>query len=176
MGEAVASQATTHATCSSHRRYWLTCDQYERLVQACGDCCQICRRPAAECRPHQKLYIDHDQHYGVWAVRGLLCPRCNSLLISDRPDPEWAFDYLATPWFRRAYAEMGVSVEHLLEPPVGSYFNSPKGTSWVREDDCWQNESFARGRRDWARLCREFSPLQLREIHVPRSNSEEGLA
>ena len=95
MGEAVASQATTHATCGAHRRYWLTSEQSDRLVQACGDRCQICRRPAADCRPHRKLYLDHDHHYEVWAVRGLLCPRCNSPLISDRPDPNWAQEVAA---------------------------------------------------------------------------------
>jgi hypothetical protein len=157
-----------HANCS-HKRYWLTCEQYEELIEACGNCCQTCQRPAAECRPHSKLYIDHDQHYGIWAVRGLLCPRCNSLLISDRPDPAWAQDYIANPWFRRAFAEMGVSIEMAPEPPLKSHFRSPKGTSWVREEDGWRCWSYSLCSRTWRDMCMNFSPLHLRHVNIPTS-------
>lgn len=155
-----------HANCS-HKRYWLTCEQYENLIDACGNCCQTCRKPAAECRPYRKLYIDHHQHYGVWAVRGLLCPPCNSKLVSYIPDPPWAQEYLSNPWFKRAFAELGLSIEPGTEPPPGSRFRSPKGTLWVREEDCWQNQSFILSKRDWRGMCMDFSPAHLLGIETP---------
>lgn len=156
-----------HASCKNHDRYWLTCEQYEGLIEASGNRCQICGVAASSCIPHRKLFIDHDQGYGIWAVRGLLCPQCNANCRWDKPDPEWALDYLCDPWFERAFAEMGVPIEPQPEPPIGSVFQSPKRTRWVREERWWQNQSFIRSYRDWRGMCRDFSPVHLQHIRVP---------
>src|SRR5690606_24422949 len=163
LGEKMASSRTlpAHENCN-HTKYWLTCEQYEELIAACGNRCQTCGLPGYDNPPHRKLFIDHDYGYGIWAVRGLLCGRCNNKLKWGEPAPEWATNYLADPWFKRAFAEMGVSIERQTEPPVGSYFDSPRGTRWVRTANHWQNESFARSTRDWHGMCRDFSPADLR--------------
>jgi hypothetical protein len=154
-----------HENCN-HTKYWLTCDQYEQLLADSGNRCQACGRPASDCQPHQKLYIDHDYDYGVWAVRGLLCPRCNGAFVQGKTVPDWADEYFSDPWFRRAFAEMGVPIERQPEPPVGSAFKSPRGTTWIRTERCWQNQSFARSTRDWHGMCRDFSPLHLQHVKV----------
>lgn len=167
LGEKMASTRTlpAHENCN-HTKYWLTCEQYEELLNACDNQCQTCGRPGTENPPHRKLFIDHDYAYGIWAVRGLLCGRCNGKLTYDKPAPEWAADYLADPWFKRAFAEMGVSIERQPEPPIGSIFKSPKGPTWIRTERCWQNESYAVSTRDWYGMCRDFSPVHLQHIKV----------
>lgn len=156
-----------HENCN-HKRYWLTCDQYEDLITACGNCCQACGRPADDCSPHRKLYIDHDYDYGIWAVRGLLCPRCNGLLPQGATGPDWAQDYLADPWFKRFFAALGVPIEMPPEPPIGSSFSSPTGSTWVRDLHRWQNKSHAKSWRTWAGMYRDFSPADLQHVRVQK--------
>jgi Recombination endonuclease VII len=156
-----------HENCN-HTKYWLTCEQYEQILDKSGNQCQACGRPASDCEPHQKLYIDHDYDYGVWAVRGILCPRCNGMFVQGKAVPDWAEAYFRDPWFKQAFAAMDVPIDPQPEPPVGSWFRSPSGTTWRRNHQRWQNESFARAWRDWRGMCRDFSPLHLREIHVPK--------
>jgi hypothetical protein len=91
-----------HATCQ-HGRYRLTCDDFEDLWTHAEGCCEICRAPAAE-TPDGKLFIDHAQVYGFFAVRGLLCSKCNSLMgYVDRGEKEdrRVRKYLANAWFVR---------------------------------------------------------------------------
>lgn len=152
-----------HVSCKAHRRYWLTCAQYEGLIAACGNRCQACHRPAAESLPARKLFIDHHQWRGSWAVRGLLCHRCNALLTTDRPDPEWAAEYLAAPWFEEAYPAMGVPLDCPPEPPIGKTFYSPTRVMWKRHPGFWRNTSFALvAPHSWYDLYRRYGPLNLR--------------
>ncbi len=90
-------------TCDNHwhRTYSLTCEQFAELRAFTGGLCNICGM-----REHYTpngFYIDHDHALGMWAVRGLLCPRCNTLI--EKPGelvgPE-RDDYLARPWHIRA--------------------------------------------------------------------------
>lgn len=57
-----------------HWRYQLTCVEFGQLLKRANGVCEICGRFA------RKPYIDHDHDLGVWAVRGLVCPSCNTRL------------------------------------------------------------------------------------------------
>lgn len=91
-----------HATCH-HGMYRLTCEDYDALWEHAGGCCEICRTPAAD-TPDGKLFVDHAGAYGFFAVRGLLCSKCNSLMrYVDRGEKHdrRASAYLANAWFVR---------------------------------------------------------------------------
>lgn len=62
-------------------RYGITIADYQRMMGEQGEKCAVCRLP------HNKpLYVDHCHKTG--AVRGLLCPACNTLVgfIENHPD------------------------------------------------------------------------------------------
>ena len=65
--------------------YGLTKPDYERMLEAQGGLCAICRTDTPG-RDDQHFAIDHDHTTGH--VRGLLCQRCNSGLgfFSEKPD------------------------------------------------------------------------------------------
>ncbi len=96
-----------HASCH-HTAYRLTCADYDYLLQRSGGKCEICGTPAAG-TPRGFLGIDHDVRYGYFAVRGLLCDECNSLMrYVDRrlkPADDRTRRYTANAWF------IGVLVE-----------------------------------------------------------------
>ncbi len=90
-------------TCTDHwhRTYSLTCEQFAALLDFTAGRCNICGM-----REHYTpsgLYIDHDHAIALWAVRGLLCPRCNTciempgMLVGPERD-----EYFAKPWHIRA--------------------------------------------------------------------------
>lgn len=90
---------TGHATCQ-HRVYRMTCEQFEDLRERAAGRCEVCRIPAEE-TPQGKLQIDHDGRLGQSAVRGLLCPGCNTLVkfveAGRAVDPRVTV-YLAAAW------------------------------------------------------------------------------
>lgn len=53
-------------------------------------------------RPGRPLNIDHDHALGWWAVRGLVCDRCNQVVrrVEAREYPDWlpVKRYLDNPW------------------------------------------------------------------------------
>lgn len=65
------------------RKYGITLDDYEQMLDAQGGVCAICRN---ECVRREVLSVDHDHETGE--VRGLLCHRCNTAigLLDDDPD------------------------------------------------------------------------------------------
>ena len=76
------------------RRYGLSLADFERLCEAQGDRCAICRSPETD---GWDLAVDHDHMTGK--VRGLLCRRCNAglgLLRDDEQLLRRAADYLAS--------------------------------------------------------------------------------
>ena len=94
-----------HATCFTHRQYYLSCEEYDAIVAHAGGCCEICGK-AAEETPRGKLVLDHLHGYG-WGnlVRGLLCDWCNVMMgrvdsHKEAPSPE-AVRYMRNAWFAR---------------------------------------------------------------------------
>lgn len=71
------------------RRYRITIEDYERLLESQGGVCAICKTPPRSYR----LAVDHCHDSG--AVRGLLCVSCNSKLEWMLAFGEEARRYLA---------------------------------------------------------------------------------
>lgn len=63
------------------RKYGLSLEQYDGMLEAQGGGCAICGRPA---RNDSSLHVDHDHATG--AVRGLLCFSCNNALADFQED------------------------------------------------------------------------------------------
>jgi Recombination endonuclease VII len=72
-------------TFASHLRktYGIDIDEYERMLEAQGGVCAICKEP---CARKSRLSVDHCHTTGK--NRGLLCDDCNNGLgrFRDRPD------------------------------------------------------------------------------------------
>lgn len=81
-----------------HRWYAMDCEEFDRLWMRAGGKCEICRVSWRFASSGQ-LHIDHDPNKGDWAVRGLLCSRCNTMLGTPGrlawPEVD---SYLADPW------------------------------------------------------------------------------
>lgn len=60
------------------KRYGLTTEQYDALLEAQEFRCALCRRHKDEFARGYALAVDHDHETG--AVRGLVCYRCNLTL------------------------------------------------------------------------------------------------
>ncbi len=84
-----------------HRRYSLTCDEFEELWQQAQGRCQICGH-LGDSRPDRTLNVDHDSNLDRSAVRGLLCSRCNARLHESRHASPKRDHYLANPWYLTA--------------------------------------------------------------------------
>lgn len=85
------------------RRYALPEGGYERLLEAQGHRCAICR-----CRAGSKrLAVDHD--HGSGRVRGLLCSTCNHKLLGGGRD---------------SLAVLKAAVAYLEDPPAFEVLNS----------------------------------------------------
>lgn len=91
-----------HQTCH-HGMYRLTCADYDELWDYAHGVCQICGIQPED-TPIGKLVIDHAPEYGFYAVRGLLCSKCNSLMryvdAGQKKDLR-ALRYCANAWFVR---------------------------------------------------------------------------
>ena|SRR5437867_2203783 len=59
------------------RKFGITIDDYQRMLDAQGGVCKICGRSSAENDKLTwgRLVIDHDHKTG--RIRGILCKRCN---------------------------------------------------------------------------------------------------
>jgi hypothetical protein len=60
---------------SLKRRYGITPEQYQKMLDRQGGICAICGRPPKTLR----LSVDHDHRTG--RVRGLLCYQCNKYFV-----------------------------------------------------------------------------------------------
>lgn len=102
--ETAGQRSLWHATCS-HRMYNLGCDEFEALLASAHYACQRCSGT------NERLYIDHDHEIGMWGVRGILCPACNSLLgrvdAGRSPADDLTARYLANPYPHRHPFEVG---------------------------------------------------------------------
>jgi hypothetical protein len=74
------------------RKYGITLEDYDRMLEAQGGVCAICK----EARPEERtLHVDHDHVTGK--IRGLLCFRCNNAIGDLRDDVDLIYrmlDYL----------------------------------------------------------------------------------
>lgn len=79
------------------RVYGITTDEWERMYNAQGGVCYICKEEGflMDEKHEAKLMVDHDHETG--AVRGLLCHNCNralGLLKDDKERLRRAIEYL----------------------------------------------------------------------------------
>jgi hypothetical protein len=63
------------------RKYGMTIEDYDRMLEAQGGGCAICGRPPRE---DISLHVDHDHETG--RIRGLLCFPCNNTLGDFKDD------------------------------------------------------------------------------------------
>jgi len=66
------------------RRYGITRDDYNRMLEEQGDSCAICKTMEVG-RNHTHFHVDHDHKTGK--IRGLLCDLCNRGLGYFKDDP-----------------------------------------------------------------------------------------
>lgn len=169
-----------HATCTRHRQYHLTCDQFDELLKRADGHCEICE---AESQPQIKgccLAIDHEHFVGQWAVRGLLCYVCNNRLSINRripPDPRIQ-RYIANAWYVGELKRCDLSADRPPEPGVGSAILGD-GHSWERftdrREDCWVSRSQNSYRaKSWSSLWWEYGPLHT-TIRCVRAQASESL-
>jgi hypothetical protein len=128
-----------HDSCR-HRFYGLNCLDYEQILADTKQRCELCSA-SPRGNTHGKLFIDHDPAVGQWAVRGLLCHRCNSL-IADKPGwgvtlPAGTEAYLANSWFKRKLAETGTSLDGPPEPLEGGRFRDTWNNRWEKSRGEW---------------------------------------
>ena len=67
--------------------YNLSKEGYEKILSEQNGVCYICERSPDKIRPRRNLAVDHDHKTG--RIRGLLCYRCNHVLLGRilRDDP-----------------------------------------------------------------------------------------
>lgn len=116
-----------------HRRYVLTCAQYEELLARSRGFCELCGQPGAT-QQWGKLCIDHDHRYGLWAVRGLLCHGCNRVVDQLPPTHPSVAPYLASAW----HLGKGWSLAQPDEPSLRSLIREPRGKAWERSEAGWR--------------------------------------
>ncbi|MFF4417037.1 endonuclease domain-containing protein [Streptosporangium sp. NPDC001559] len=161
----VAERATftlpAHETCN-HRNYMLSCEVYEQMLKETGQRCEICQLPASE-NSGGKLFIDHEARRGAWAVRGLICNRCNTILGKDGEVPrnEAFANYLKNSWYRREFTKRGVSLEGPPQPPEGSKVQDAQGRFWTRRGIWWSSSDPRCKSRRWHELVVRSGPLGL---------------
>lgn len=106
-------KTTPHSVSSRHlchhwHEYRLTCEAYDALVARAAGKCEICQEP------HPRLGIDHDHAIAWGAVRGLLCPGCNSRLgfvdRGRREATEHEQRYIDNAYWKSLYADPRVSM------------------------------------------------------------------
>jgi len=142
----------------------LSCGTYEGLLAESGQRCRICQTEARH-NTAGKLFIDHDDSMGKWAVRGLLCHRCNSLLAEK---PGWAVvppadfrTYLADPWYVRRARQLGVELTMPPEPPRSALVRDAHGRAWEHTWMGWRCPDGRARARDWNWLAAQFGPIGL---------------
>jgi hypothetical protein len=126
----------------------MDCDEFDALWARAAGRCEICR-VVWRFVVQQRLDIDHDPRKGDWAVRGLLCSRCNTGLGTpgQMVGPE-VDAYLANPWRTKppvtATARPSLSLVAELKSVAATYRREIEGMDRLRPTlyrgiyDCWQ--------------------------------------
>jgi hypothetical protein len=76
-------RARNHRSRTLRKKFGLTVEEYDRMLEAQGGVCLLCERENTYGR---RLAVDHCHITGK--VRGLLCTRCNAALGVFNDDPE----------------------------------------------------------------------------------------
>lgn len=139
-----------------HRKYWMTCREYEQILRRSRNCCEHCGLPGQD-NIRGRLYIDHDHGFGRWAVRGLLCGKCNTGLGKPWLTADFA-DYLSRSWYLAA----PIPLRPIPEPPSTARVTDGNGNVWLRRNGGWYLP-LPRARqpqvdRSWPWLYQEFGP------------------
>jgi Recombination endonuclease VII len=156
--------------CKTHRHYLMDCATFNALWKRSRGRCEICKA-APEDTPHGMLHIDHDSHVGHWAVRGLLCSRCNSSLHRAILDPKRVTAYLANPWWKQVVSMAGVPLTGIPEPGIGAVVAAGTNLSWRRTERGWvrlSNLNRLRGTAEqWESIAVSYGPHRIRVVHNP---------
>jgi hypothetical protein len=142
--------------------YRLTCEEYADLQARSGGRCEICLTPEVEC-PGGQLYIDHDSAIADWAVRGLLCVRCNTAIGRwlDRQRSPSVATFLANPWYQTLLNRAGIAGVLAAEPEIGERVLAGR-LRYVRDATGWIRETGWRKRPEtWLALNRRHRPDRL---------------
>jgi hypothetical protein len=67
------------------RKYGITREEYDAILEAQGGCCAICESDSPRKRGARRFAVDHCHTTGQ--VRGLLCIPCNTAIGGLRDDP-----------------------------------------------------------------------------------------
>jgi hypothetical protein len=149
--------------CRHRAVYRLTCDEYRQLRARAGDRCEICRTPEAE-TPGGRLLLDHDDSIAIWAVRGLLCVRCNTAIgrwLDQQSDPR-VYEFLSDPWYRTLLLRAGLTGLLAAEPAVGGRVAANR-IRYSRQPNGWTRETgFHRSPEPWRVLNTRHRPDHLR--------------
>lgn len=153
-----------HNRCDTHQKYALHCANFDALLERSKGVCEICRLPGFT-NFYRKLFIDHDDRFGYWAVRGMLCSDCNMGLGRFKPT-EAGRAYLAKPFYWELLEVWGAP-DRMEEPPVGSMVTDFFGDVYLREDDNWWRQPIVPGSRPyWVRPQRRDPKLRdWRRLH-----------
>jgi hypothetical protein len=85
------------------RKYGLTLETRQKLIDGQGNKCAICKLDGALCRlpgPKKQYGLVIDHCHKTKRVRGMLCHSCNTLLSNARDNPDTlysALSYLSSP-------------------------------------------------------------------------------
>lgn len=153
-------------TTCRHTDYLMTCQQFDDLLKRSQQRCEICGRHGSR-TSHRQLYIDHDKWRGMWAVRGLLCGRCNSMLEHEKHFTPEVAQYLDASWWRSMLSALDVA-EEPGEPPLGSVVYAGQCCHWKRDRKGWfctcgrHRHRSSWQRKTWHQVVRAFGPHRIR--------------
>lgn len=148
-----------HETCR-HNDYKMTCGQYELLLKRAKGRCEMCGLWGVH-NQKAKLHIDHDYKLGNWAVRGLLCYRCNTHMYHPKR-AHLRESFLAQPFHAELVQLAGVPA-FLEEPSIGSTVVDFGGRRWTRVKKGWVPSTYVRatGIKTWWWLHATHGPVNL---------------
>lgn len=166
--------STGHKPCT-HRKYLMSCEQWDQLNAQANGQCQICGSLGCQTK-NGKLFIDHEPHVGRWAVRGLLCNGCNSsfgyLLVSSNTEKAMKANlYQKTAWYTDMLSSLGFTATLPPEPMDGSVFADFIGRRWRRtRRGTWRTHSVQIQGHNWRGLVQSYGPHNLRPVAGPAVN------
>ena len=95
------------------RKYGITIEQYDDMLDTQGGGCAICKRPPRDI----PLHVDHDHETG--AVRGLLCFPCNNALADFRENRQLLLEAVGYLMAHTDVEEIGLARQRALSLRAG---------------------------------------------------------